>query len=51
MFGTNTERTGFMNKGKTGNWKDKLSQEMVKRFQEWEAKGLTGSDLKFVHEI
>ena len=40
-----------MNKGKTGNWRNKLTPEMVKRFEEWESKGLEGSDLKFVLEF
>ena len=40
-----------MNKGKTGKWRDKLTPELVQRFEEWEARGLEGSDLKFVLEI
>ena len=41
----------FMNKGKTGNWKNHFTPELEKRFEEWEAKELKGSDLKFEYVI
>ena len=41
----------FMNKGKTGNWKSHFTPELEKRFEEWEAKELKGSDLKFEYVI
>ena len=40
-----------MRKGKTGNWKEKFSPELTKKFEHWEEKHLQGSDLKFTFEI
>ena len=41
----------FMNKGQTGNWKQHFTPELEKRFEEWEAEELKGSDLKFKNVI
>lgn len=41
----------MINKGKSGRWKEKLDEKTVKRFEEWEAKWLDGTDLKFTYEI
>ena len=41
----------FMRKGETGDWKNHLSEEQVRRIQLWEEKYLEGSDLKFVYEL
>ena len=41
----------FMRKGKVGDWKDRLSPEMISRFEKWENKWLQDSDLQFVYEI
>ena len=43
--------SAFMNKGKSGNWKKHLTPAMEKRIEDWEAKWLEGSDLKFVYEV
>ena len=40
-----------MRKGETGDWKNHLSEEQVKRIQQWEEQHLKGSDLKFVYEL
>lgn len=39
-----------MRQGKSGNWKQHLSEEQVRRFQEWERRGLEGTDLNFTFE-
>ena len=41
----------FMRKGETGDWKNHLSAEQVKRISEWEKKHLEGTDLEFVFEL
>ena len=40
-----------MRKGKAGDWKTYFTPELDKRFKEWEAKWLKGSDLKFEYGI
>jgi hypothetical protein len=47
----NLDKQGFMRQGEAGNWKKHLKPEMVARFEEWEAKWLNNSDLKFVYEV
>ena len=47
----NCELTGFMHKGETGNWRKHFTPELEKRFEEWEKKGLAGSDLKFTYDL
>ena len=48
----NSSNEGSMiNKGKTGTWKEMMSDELVKRFEAWEAKWLKDTDLKFVYEV
>ena len=48
----NTEDPGqFMRKGETGDWKNHLSAEQVRRISEWEKKHLEGTDLEFVYEL
>ena len=49
----NFERTDgtFINKGKVGNWKNHLDEEMIAKFESWEQKWLKDSDLKFVYEL
>jgi hypothetical protein len=49
-LGNKHEKTAFMNKGKTGNWKSHLTPEDIKRFEQWEKRHLQGSDLKFQYE-
>eukprot|EP00111_Clytia_hemisphaerica_P008104 TCONS_00023633-protein len=41
----------FINKGKSGTWKEYLTDEMVQRFEQWEEKWLKDTDLKFVYEV
>ena len=41
----------FMVEGKTGKWRKWFTQELEKRFQEWESKWLEGCDLKFEFDI
>ena len=41
----------FINKGKSGTWKEYLTDEMVERFEQWERKWLKDTDLKFVYEV
>jgi len=50
LYEGNVASSAFMRQGKAGNWKSHLSDEQVKRFQEWERKWLEGSDLKFSYE-
>ena len=47
----NTERTGFMRKGQTGNWRKHLTPEMVAKFEAWEEKWLKDTDFKPVFDI
>ena len=59
MFSQETKSTqenhttkNIINKGKTGNWKDKLNVEMIEKLKTWEDKWLkSDSDLKFVYEL
>ena len=41
----------MINKGKTGYWKDMLTEDMIARFDEWEAKWLKDTDFKIVYEV
>ena len=41
----------FMRQGKTGGWRRVLTPKVVEMFEDWEAKGLEGADLKFVYEL
>ncbi|XP_076030747.1 sulfotransferase 1E1-like isoform X2 [Oratosquilla oratoria] len=41
----------FMRKGKVGDWKNHMDEDMVAEFEKWEAEKLTGSDLRFVYEL
>ena len=45
------EREGFMRKGKTGDWKSYFTPEIDQQMDEWIAKNLEGSDLRFIYEI
>ena len=48
----NTEDPGqFMRKGETGDWRNYLSQEQLERMEEWEERGLKGTDFRFVYDI
>lgn len=47
----NKQEGEFMNKGIVGNWKEKLSEEMIQKLKDYEEKWLKDSDLKFVYEI
>jgi len=40
----------FMNKGISGNWKNKLSQDQIVRIKAWEEKNLQNTDLRFQYE-
>ena len=40
----------FIRKGEVGNWKEYLNDDLVKKFKEWEDKGLKNSSLQFVFE-
>jgi hypothetical protein len=41
----------FMRQGQAGNWKKHLTPQMVARFERWEDRWLSDSDLKFVYEV
>ena len=41
----------FMVEGKTGKWRKWFTQELEKRFQEWESRWLEGCELKFEFDI
>jgi len=41
----------FIDKGTTGRWKENFNEETIKRFEEWEAKWLRGTELSFTYEI
>ena len=45
------QSNAFMRKGQTGNWRKHFTPELEKRFEEWERKGLEGSDLKFTYDL
>ena len=46
------EREGsFIDKGKTGGWKETFDEKTIKRFEEWEKKWLQDTDLKFTYEL
>ncbi len=40
-----------MRQGKTGGWREALTPRMVEMFEEWEAKGLEGTDFQFTYEL
>jgi len=44
------EGGNFMNKGVSGGWKKKLTEDQINRMEAWENKHLENSDLKFVYE-
>lgn len=44
------DKTSFMRQGKAGTWRQEFTPEMIKRFEEWEAKWLEGSDLSFKYD-
>ena len=48
---TNEFEGAFINKGKTGRWKDNFTEETIKRFEEWEQKALEGTGLSFTYEV
>jgi len=50
-FGILKQEGHFIRKGITGDWKNHFSPEMNSRLDEWIAKNLAGSDLKFVTEL
>ncbi len=50
MFDKSFDPSSFMRQGKAGTWRESLSVETVKRFQEWEQKWLEGSDLTFRYD-
>ncbi|XP_003704743.2 sulfotransferase 2 [Megachile rotundata] len=41
----------FIRKGKVGDWRNYMSEEVSKRFDEWTEKHLRGSDLEFDKEV
>ena len=41
----------FMRKGQVGDWKNRFTPQLVKKFEAWEKKGLENSDLKFAFEL
>jgi len=41
----------FMRSGKTGGWKDRLTEDQLARMKEWELRNLAGSDLKFTYSM
>ncbi len=50
IFDMNFDPTSFMRQGKAGTWRQSLSAETVKRFEEWENKWLKDTDLSFQYE-
>jgi hypothetical protein len=42
------DRTIFMRKGKAGGYKEEMSEEYVKKFDEWIQKKLKGRDHRFI---
>jgi len=40
----------FMNKGKSGGWKSKLTEDQISRIEAWEEERLQGTDLKFQYQ-
>jgi hypothetical protein len=49
--GFTNEGHSFIRKGQTGDWKNHFSPDLNRRIDEWIAKNLEGSDLKFVTEL
>ncbi|KAI9563465.1 hypothetical protein GHT06_010928 [Daphnia sinensis] len=50
-FGAMNEDGRFIRNGKTGDWKNHFSPELNQRIDEWVARNLEGTDLKFVTEL
>ena len=40
-----------MRKGETGDWRNHLTEEQLRRIKIWEEKNLEGSDFKFVYDL
>ncbi len=49
-YNMKSEGNAFMRKGQAGNWRSKMTEEQVKRFEEWEEKWLKDSDLAFKYD-
>nr|CAH0104486.1 unnamed protein product [Daphnia galeata] len=49
--GLSNEGQTFIRKGETGGWKKHFSPEVNRKVDEWIAKNLEGTDLKFVTEL
>ncbi|XP_066922835.1 luciferin sulfotransferase-like [Clytia hemisphaerica] len=47
----NEQKGTFINTGKTGGWKNKLTEETIERFKKWEEKWLKDTGLLFVYEV
>lgn len=41
------DKTNFMRKGKIGSYKDEMSKEYEKKFDDWIQKSLEGKDHRF----
>uniref|UniRef100_A0A7M5WTN7 Sulfotransferase domain-containing protein n=2 Tax=Clytia hemisphaerica TaxID=252671 RepID=A0A7M5WTN7_9CNID len=47
----NEQKGSFINTGKTGGWKIKLTEETIERFKKWEEKWLKDTGLLFAYEV
>ena len=50
-FGNTEESAQFMRKGETGDWRNHLNTAQLVRIEEWEQRGLRGTDLSFVYDL
>ena len=51
QWGNTEEPAQFMRKGETGDWRNHLSLAQLARMEEWEQRGLRGTDLTFVYDL
>lgn len=49
-FGKDPAGSRFMRRGRTGDWRNHLTEEQVARFRAWEGRWLAGTDLEFEYE-
>ena len=50
IYDSKSQRQGFMRQGRKGAWREKLSADLVQRFEAWERKWLEGSDFRFQYD-
>merc|ERR1711892_124610 len=51
MTGSEQASSAFMRKGETGDWKNHLTEDQMKKMDSWEKSQLAGSGLQFTYEL